>query len=71
MQIAVGDTVELKKPHPCGSKRFLILRVGMDFKLRCIGCGHELMTPRAKIERSIRQVFPAAACVESNNHNIE
>ena len=72
MQIAVGDTVELKKPHPCGSKRFLILRVGMDFKLRCTGCGHELMAPRAKIERSIRHIFPAAeAGMTSDNHTIE
>jgi hypothetical protein len=46
----------LKKPHPCGSVQWEILRVGMDIKLRCQGCGHELMLPRSKVEKSIRKV---------------
>ena len=50
MDIHVGDTLELKKAHPCGSRQWLVLRVGMDFKLRCAGCGHEPMTPRSKAE---------------------
>lgn len=56
MDIRVGDVLELKKQHPCGSKRWQVLRVGMDFKLRCAGCGHELMLPRSKAERSIKKV---------------
>lgn len=56
MDIHVGDVVELKKQHPCGSKEWKVLRVGMDFKLRCAGCGHELMIPRSKAEKSIRKV---------------
>ncbi len=56
MDIAVGDVLQLKKKHPCGSDRWLVLRVGMDFRLRCIGCGHEIMTSRARAERSIRSV---------------
>lgn len=56
MQIAVGDVLILKKNHPCGGNRFQVLRVGMDFKLRCNGCGHEIMAPRNKIEKNIRQV---------------
>ena len=56
MDIRVGDVVELKKSHPCGSKEWTVLRVGMDFKLRCAGCGHEVMTPRSKVERSIWKV---------------
>ncbi|MBQ9973471.1 MAG: DUF951 domain-containing protein [Oscillospiraceae bacterium] len=55
MDIHVGDVLELKKEHPCGSKTWLVLRVGMDFKLRCRGCGHELMIPRSKAEKSIRR----------------
>ena len=51
MDIHVGDVLELKKEHPCGSRRWLVLRVGMDFKLRCEGCGHELMLPRSKAEK--------------------
>ena len=57
MDIHVGDVLELKKEHPCGSRRWLVLRVGMDFKLRWEGCGHELMLPRSKAEKSIKRVL--------------
>ena len=57
MDIKVGDRVQMKKPHPCGSKEFEILRVGMDFKIKCIGCGHEVMLPRIKCEKNIKEVF--------------
>ncbi|MBD5085119.1 MAG: DUF951 domain-containing protein [Clostridiales bacterium] len=56
MNIQVGDVLELKKTHPCGSREWKVLRVGMDFKLRCLGCGHEVMTPRSKAEKSIKKV---------------
>ena len=56
MDVRVGDVVEMKKPHPCGSKSFLVLRSGMDFRLRCTGCGHEMMVPRVKIEKNIRKI---------------
>ena len=59
MNINIGDTVVMKKPHPCGSTRWEILRVGMDIKLRCLGCGHELMLPRSKAEKSIRRILTA------------
>ena len=52
MDVRINDILEMKKPHPCGKdKRFLVLRIGMDFRLRCLGCGHELMIPRAKAEK--------------------
>ncbi len=57
MDIKVGDRVQMKKQHPCGSKEFEILRVGMDFKIKCVGCGHEVMLPRIKCEKNIRKVF--------------
>ena len=57
MEILVGDILEMKKAHPCGSSRWEILRVGMDIKLRCLGCGHELMVPRSKAEKSIRRIL--------------
>lgn len=60
MDIKVGDQVILKKPHPCGATRFSVLRIGMDFKLRCHGCGHEIMAPRAKIEKRIKSVITDA-----------
>ena len=51
---AVGDIVRMKKPHPCGSSEWEILRVGMDFRLRCLGCGHMVLLPRQKFERMAR-----------------
>ena len=56
MDIRVGDVLVMKKPHPCGSKEWEVLRIGADFKLRCRGCGHEVMGARSKFEKSIRQV---------------
>lgn len=56
MDIRVNDILVMKKPHPCGEKRWLVLRTGADFRLRCLGCGHELMTPRFKAEKNIRSV---------------
>ena len=57
MDLHLHDLVELKKVHPCGSTRWEILRVGMDIRLRCQGCGHELMLPRSKVEKSIRKIL--------------
>lgn len=56
MDISVNDILILKKPHPCGENRFSVLRVGMDFKLRCMGCGHEIMAPRSKIEKRVKKI---------------
>ena len=56
MDIHVGDVLELKKQHPCGSREWQVLRGGMDFKLKCAGCGHELMLPRSKAEKSVKKI---------------
>ncbi|MBR2280153.1 MAG: DUF951 domain-containing protein [Ruminococcus sp.] len=56
MELKIGDKIEMKKPHPCGSKEFTLLRIGMDFKIRCEGCGREVMAPRKKIEKNIKKV---------------
>ncbi|MFZ5778348.1 MAG: DUF951 domain-containing protein [Bacillota bacterium] len=55
----IGDQVRLKKAHPCGSDRWEITRVGMDFGLRCLGCHHWIMIPRTKFERVVREHWPA------------
>ncbi len=57
MELKVGDKIEMKKPHPCGSKEFTLLRLGMDFKIRCEGCGREVMAPRKRIEKNIKKVI--------------
>ncbi len=60
MDIRVDDVLTMKKAHPCGGARFRVLRIGMDFRLRCETCGHELMLPRVKAEKKIRSVDRAA-----------
>lgn len=57
MDVRINDVLLMKKPHPCGSKEFLVLRSGMDFKLRCKGCGHEVMVARNKIEKHIKKII--------------
>ena len=64
MDIHVGDVLKMKKAHPCGSQEWSVLRVGMDFKLRCIGCGHDVMLPRAKAEKNIRKILRDGQSVE-------
>ena len=56
MNIQIGDILVMKKAHPCGEKQWQVLRVGADFRLKCLGCGHEVMVPRFKAEKNIRQV---------------
>ena len=57
MDIRVGDTLKMKKNHPCGSAEWQVLRIGADFKLRCLGCGREVMGPRGKFERNVKQII--------------
>ncbi len=56
MDVRLGDVLEMKKPHPCGSREWRVLRTGMDFRLKCLGCGHEILTPRSKAEKNIRKI---------------
>ncbi len=56
MDYAVGDIVKLKKKHPCGSQEWEILRVGADFRLKCLGCGHQIMTARKLVEKNTRGI---------------
>lgn len=57
MDIQVGDTLQMKKKHPCGADTFSVLRIGMDFKIKCLGCGREVMTPRARVEKNIKKIL--------------
>lgn len=56
-KFSLGDIVELRKPHPCGSIRWEIVRIGMDFRVKCLGCGHQVMIPRPKFEKSVKKVI--------------
>lgn len=57
MDVRVGDILEMKKPHPCGNKTFTVQRVGMDFKIECVGCGRQVMVPRVKVEKNIKKII--------------
>ena len=58
MDIQVGDILKLKKQHPCGSKEWEVLRIGADFRLKCQGCGHQIMIARRQVEKNIKEIMP-------------
>lgn len=57
MDVRPDDILVMKKPHPCGGNEMLVKRAGMDFKLKCVKCSREFMTPRNKIEKNIKRVI--------------
>ncbi len=56
MELQVGENVVMRKPHPCGSRDWELLRVGADVRAKCCGCGHELMLPRHKFEKLLKKM---------------
>ncbi len=60
MDINVGDRLKLKKQHPCGSKEWEVLRVGADFRLKCLGCGHQIMIARKLLEKNVKEIIESA-----------
>lgn len=64
MDVRPNDILIMKKQHPCGANEMIVLRSGMDFRLRCTGCGREFMVPRGKIEKSIRKIHREADTVQ-------
>ena len=59
-RFAVGDVIRMKKPHPCGSHEWEVLRVGADFRLKCMGCSHQNMVPRRLVEKNTKQITKKA-----------
>ena len=57
MDIQVGNVVKLKKQHPCGSYEWEVLRIGADFRIKCVGCGHQIMIPRKSLEKSVKKII--------------
>lgn len=56
-EFELHDVVEMKKPHPCGTNRWQIIRMGMDIRIKCIGCGHSVMLPRREFSRKIKKIL--------------
>ncbi|HYB01091.1 MAG TPA: DUF951 domain-containing protein [Ktedonobacteraceae bacterium] len=59
-QLNLGDRIRLRKPHPCGSYDWLVVRLGADIGLRCEKCGRRVLLPRAEVERRTKQVLSRA-----------
>ncbi|MBR2714595.1 MAG: DUF951 domain-containing protein [Ruminococcus sp.] len=57
MDVRVNDKLIMKKPHPCGCNEFLVTRIGMDFKIRCLKCSHEVMVKRKSVEKNIKKII--------------
>lgn len=57
MDVRLNDILEMKKKHPCGNNKFLVLRIGMDFRIKCTACQHEVMLPRAACEKNIKKII--------------
>jgi hypothetical protein len=71
MDIRLHDIVRLKKPHPCGSLEWEVLRTGIDFRIRCAGCGHEVMLPREKLEKRVHRILRGEEEINPNKKNKE
>jgi hypothetical protein len=56
-RFCLRDVVEFRKKHPCGSKQWEVMRTGADFRVKCLGCGHQLMMPRPKFEKSVKKII--------------
>ena len=56
----LGDIVEMKKLHPCGSKQWEVTRIGMDFRIKCLGCNHQVMISRVKFEKNVKKIIKSS-----------
>ncbi|MDR1703830.1 MAG: DUF951 domain-containing protein [Clostridiales bacterium] len=67
MDFIVGDVVYMKKPHPCGSREWTVLRAGMDFRIECRGCGRQVMLPRPKFEKGVKKNLSRPEAMNRDN----
>lgn len=63
----LGDIVEFKKNHPCGSKQWEVMRTGADFRVKCLGCAHQIMISRARFEKSVKKIIKSNLSIETAN----
>ncbi|WP_025849849.1 DUF951 domain-containing protein [Paenibacillus ehimensis] len=65
-QYQLGDVVQMKKPHPCGTNEMEIIRMGMDIRIKCVGCKHSVLVPRSKFESKLKKVLRSAEPTEDS-----
>ncbi|MBE9913621.1 DUF951 domain-containing protein [Paenibacillus donghaensis] len=63
----LGDIVQMKKNHPCGSNEMEIIRMGMDIRIKCVKCQHSVLIPRAKFEKNMKKVLRSKESIEEEN----
>ena len=61
-KFSVGDTLEMKKNHPCGATASRVIRTGTDVRIQCTGCGRDVTVERLKLEKSIKKIIPSEVC---------
>lgn len=72
MDIQEGDRLTLKKKHPCGSFDWEVLRIGADFRLKCAGCGHQIMIARKQVEKNVRKICYGGRAAETRTlHSLQ
>ena len=69
--LALNDRIRLRKPHPCGSYDWLVVRLGADIGLKCEGCGRRILLPRSEVERRLKQIISHAPGTEHAPTNEE
>lgn len=60
-QFQLGDIVQMKKPHPCGTNAWKVIRMGMDVRIKCTACEHSVMIPRLEFERKMKKILLSAS----------
>ena len=60
----IGDIVQMRKQHPCGGYQWEVMRIGADFRIKCLTCGRQVMLPRPKFEKGVKKVIQASVKVE-------
>ncbi len=65
----LGDIVKMKKKHPCGTNRWKIIRMGMDFRIKCMGCGRSVMLPRQKFEKNVKEILEKNETADKEGDN--
>ena len=55
----LGDIIQMKKTHPCGTNEFEVIRLGADIKIKCTGCGRIVMIPRRKFQKDAKKIVNA------------
>lgn len=67
-EFSLGDIVEMKKPHPCGTNAWKVIRMGMDIRMKCTGCDHSVLLPRSRFERKMKKVLIPADSSKQDEH---